>query len=233
MNGVPKLAALAATALLALALAACGGGGSSTSTSGPTAATTSTQKEGATATPAGTGKKAGSGGKKGKSSASHEAKEASEFVPKQHSDSGGGSKQFVVKGGDNSIQEFGGEAGTSELDQAATVLHDFLDARAEKNWAAACSYLSKSMVQSFEQLASRSQQLKGEGCAAVQEALSGKVPASELAKAAKADVGSLRIEGDRAFIIYRGAPEGTFYAISMSKEGGGWKVAGLAGTPLN
>jgi hypothetical protein len=54
-----------------------------------------------------------------------------------------------------------------------------------------------------------------------------------LAKAAKADVGSLRIEGDRAFIVYRGAPKGTFYAISMSKEGGSWKVASLAGTPLN
>jgi len=236
MNGVPKpLSALAATALLALVLAACGSGGGSTSTSPTTAGTTSAQKEGGTTTTAaGAGKKAGSGGNKGKSSDSGEAREASEFVPKQHSDSGGGSKQFrAPKGFDNSIQDYGEEADTSERDEAAVVLHDFLDARAEKNWAAACTYMAKSIIQSFETLAAQSKQTKDKSCAAAQEALSGRVPDSELAKAAKADVGSLRIEGDRAFIIYRGAPQGTFYAISMSKEAGAWKVAALSGTPLN
>lgn len=237
MNGVSKLlAALAATALLALVLAACGSGGGSTSTTGPaTAGTPSTQKEaGTTTTAAGAGKSAGSGKGQGKSGGSGgEAKEASKFVPKQHTDSGGGSKQFMAKGGDNSVQEFGGEADTSELDKAATALHNFLDARAEKNWAAACTYMAKSILQSFETLAAQSKQAKGKGCAATQEALSGRVLKSELESAAKADVGSLRIEGDRAFIIYRGVPKGTVYAISMSKEAGAWKVASLGGTPLN
>jgi hypothetical protein len=53
-----------------------------------------------------------------------------------------------------------------------------------------------------------------------------------LAQAAQADVGSLRIEGDRAFVIYRGV-HGTVFAISMQREGGAWEVASLSGTPLS
>jgi hypothetical protein len=234
MNGAPKLSALAATALLSLALAACGGG-SSTSTTGPSAAaTTSAQKKGTTATAAGNGKKAGSGGKKEKSSASHEAKEASEFVPKQHSDSGGGSKQFrAPKGFDNSVQDYGAEASGSDQGEAATVLHNFLDARAEGNWAATCSYMSKSTVESFEKLAAQSKQIEDRGCGEVLEKLTNPAVKRELREeAAQADVGSLRVEGDRAFIIYRGLNKAVI-AIPMTKEGGSWKVAGLSGTPLN
>lgn len=230
---VPKLAALAVTALLTLALAACGSG-SSTSTTGPSAAATaSTQKEATTAAAAGKGKKAGSAGKEGKSSASREKEEASKFVPKQHSDSGGGSKQFIQKGGDNSVQEFGGEAGTSELDRAATALHNFLDARAAGNWAATCSYMSKSTVESLEKLAAQSKQIEDKGCGGVLEKLTNPAAKQELREeAAQADVGSLRIEGGRAFIIYRGIDKAVI-AIPMTKEGGSWKVAGLSGTPLN
>jgi hypothetical protein len=236
MNGVPKpISVLVATALLALVLAACGSGGSSTSTAGSTAGgSTSTQQEsGTTTTAAGAGEKTGSGKDRGEPGGAHsEAEEASEFAPKHHTDSGGGSKQFEVKGGDNSIQGFGSEATGSDFDEAAAALHNFLDARAEKNWAAACSYTSKGMVQSLETLAVRSKQGNDSSCAASQEALFGGIPSSELAKAAEADVESLRTEGDRAFIIYREA-EGAVAAISMTKEGGIWKVAALSGTPLN
>jgi hypothetical protein len=51
-------------------------------------------------------------------------------------------------------------------------------------------------------------------------------------EAQKADVGSLRTEGDRAFVIYQGIG-GTILAMPMANEEGAWKVASLAGTPLN
>jgi hypothetical protein len=47
-----------------------------------------------------------------------------------------------------------------------------------------------------------------------------------------ADVGSVRVEGDRAFVIYRGVGR-TVFAISMMDEGGDWKVGALAGTPIS
>jgi hypothetical protein len=52
------------------------------------------------------------------------------------------------------------------------------------------------------------------------------------AEAEKANIGSLRIEGEQAFVIYTGI-DGTVLAMPMANEGGDWKVASLAGTPLS
>src|SRR5262249_28784103 len=130
-----------------------------------------------------------------------ERKSVGEFVPKQHSDSGGGAKQFVVKGGDNSVQEFGQDAGSSEFEAVAAALHSFLDARAEQNWAAACTFLSGSIADSLEQLAARSEQGGSKSCAEVLASLTPKsevtAPDGLLVKEAKvADVGAVRVEGD-------------------------------------
>jgi hypothetical protein len=155
---------------------------------------------------------------------------SSDFVPEQHDDSGGGSEQFRIKGGDNSVQEFGEEADASEREEAATALHNFLDARAQGEWAAACDYLASSIAKSLQELAGEG---KAPSCATLLASLTN--PAAKdllLEEAERANVGSLRIEGDRAFIIYRGL-EGEILAISMSEEDGEWKVASLAGTPLN
>jgi hypothetical protein len=156
---------------------------------------------------------------------------ATAFVPKSHQDSGGGSDQFRVEGGDNSVQEFGEEAGPSEFEAAAAALHNFFDARVERNWAAACSYLAGSIRQSFAKIASRAN--RNAGCAATLAALSQKVPTSNLRDAAGANAGSLRVGGDGAFLIYRGAPRGTVYAVPMAKQHGSWKVDSLSGTPLS
>jgi hypothetical protein len=202
-GGWKRPIAAAATLLLTLALVACGGDGDAGST----------------------GTEAGSGG--GASS------EASDFVPKRHQDSGGGSETLRVKGGDNSVQEFGAEAGGSEFERAAAALHDFLDARAAGAWGAACSYVSKSIVESFKQLAAQAQQGDGSSCAAALETLtSPAVMRATKDEAEQADVGSLRVEGERAFLIYRGV-ENTIFAMPMANEGGAWKVGSLLGTPLS
>ncbi len=231
VRGASKLVAVFAALLLAVALAACGGGGSSTSTT--TEATGTGQAEGQPTDAA--SKQAGKSGSEGKSEGSaggggqSKSPGSSAFVPKHHEDSGGGSKQFRVKGGDNSIQEFGGEADASELDAAAAVLHDFLDARAAGDWAAACKYMSKSVIESFEQAATGPAPTS---CKAILEALINP-DAKQLmqAEAAKADVRSLRIEGEQAFAIYTAVGNGAL-AMPMKNENGGWKVASIAGTPL-
>ena len=111
-GGTRPVAALVAAAFRGGAAAACGGGGSSTSTAGSTAVgTTSTQKEGgATATAGGASKKAGSGGIRGSRAPPPKPRKPASSPPKHHTDSGGGRSNFEVKGGDNSVQEFGGEA---------------------------------------------------------------------------------------------------------------------------
>jgi hypothetical protein len=145
--------------------------------------------------------------------------------------SGGGSGQFRVRGGDNSIQDFGEESGESELEEAAASLHDFLVARAGEDWPTACAHLAKTVKQQLEQLASRSSKLSGAGCTRILSALTPPLPARVQRESTIVDAGSLRTEGEQAFLIYRGA-EGVAYAIQMKPEGA-WKVGALSATPLS
>lgn len=234
MRGGPKtLIAACVALLLAAGLVACGGSDSSDSTSTRVDSHSQANAPSGDIAQGGGGNKSGSGSQGKANSDSSRAPDASDFVPKQHSDSGGGSEQFKVKGGDNSVQEFGEEADTSELDAAATALHNFLDARAEGNWAAACNYMSKGMIESLKKLVSQAKEVEDTSCAGILEKLTNPAAkASMKAEAKKADVGSLRMEGEQAFVIYAGT-EGTILAMPMANEGGEWKVAGLAGTPLN
>jgi hypothetical protein len=236
-GGSKTLIAIVAALLLALGIAACGGSDSSTgSTATPAGAQDQTGKSGGRGSSGETSNsrdgESNAAGSEGESSAASSGG-SEDFVPKQHHDSGGGSEQFKVKGGDNSVQEFGAEADTSERDEAAAALHNFLDARAAGDWAAACSYMSKSATESLEKFSSQIKQANATGCAGVFEKLTNPAARGEMrAEAAKADVGSLRIEDEHAFLIYRGVG-GTVLAMPMANEGGSWKVASLAGTPLN
>lgn len=223
---------LVAAALLALGAASCGDGDDSDPDAPPPGMAQeeeagsgggdgAAREEGEGAGEPGAG--SGRGGVPGDSSGS--------FTPRSHEDSGGGAEQFRVRGGDNSIQDFGSEAGGSEFERAAAALHGYLDARAQGAWAAACSYLSSDTRRMLAKFASQSKRLKGRGCAATLAAFSAGAKGALRAEANRADAGSLRVEGERGFVIYRGV-EKTVFAIPMAREDGGWKVAALAPTPL-
>lgn len=223
--GIAPTAALG-IALLALALSGCGDSGGETEPS--TAAPAESPSEGNVEK---------GEPRKGSSTESGERGGGSTGPgPKVHAAplkvSGGGSAQYRVRGGDNSVQEFGEESDETELEEAAATLHGYLVARAEEDWAAACAKLSESVEEQLQALASRSKGLKGEGCAAILGALTPKLPPSARRESTIVDAGSLRLEGDQAFLIYRGA-EGKTYTVLMAPEDGAWKVGSLAATPLS
>lgn len=229
-GGIRPTAALVAAILATAALAACGDSGSGTTASVNSTGTTTTpptsKQSGAEAGPNGSGD---GGSKSKKSDGSGGSSPEVETAPLKVS--GGGSGQYRVKGGDNSIQDFGEESDESELEEAAASLHEFLVARAEEGWSTACSHLAKTAAQQLQQLAS-SGKLSGAGCAGILAALTPSLPAKVQKESTIVDAGSLRTEGEQAFLIYRGA-EGTVYAISMTQESGTWKVGALAATPLS
>jgi len=227
------MVALAAL-LIAVGVAACGGGDSSSSTTTEASQEQTEGKPSQDASKQGSAKSdEGKSGSGGEGQADSPGPSASKFTPKHHSDSGGGSTPYKTKGGDNSVQEFGEEASSSEFTAAAATLHNFLDARAEGNWAATCNYVSKTITESLEKLASQAKQLKDKSCAALLKALTNPAAVPALKTEAKqANVRSLRTEGEQAFVLYTG-PHGTILAMPMANEGGTWKVSSLAGTPLN
>lgn len=233
-RGTRLVAALAAAVLLAVAVSACGGSGSGTSSS--TSASAGASEKGAgkggEASPekgqAGDGEGgSGEGGSDGSSGGGQTRRQAPVAPLKV---SGGGSGQFRVEGGDNSIQDFGEEGDEGELEEAARVLHDFYVARAEKDWSAACARLSKSLVRQLETLAAQAKS-GDKSCPTTLAALTPPLSPAVQRETTVVDAGSLRVEGDRGFLIYRGAGK-TVYAINMAHEGG-WKVAALSGVPLS
>lgn len=206
MRGVSKFALLlAVAALLASGLVACGGGDSSDSTAALTAATTEESTTGAS-----------SDDKGGDDQGADDSSSADD-----------GSASFRTAGGDNSIQDFGEEADSGELDEASTVLSSYLDARANDDWVKQCALLAAATVAPLEQLASRSAQFKGKGCAAILEGLMSRVPASTRANTLTDGLAALRVEEDRGFALYHGAG-GVDYFVPMTKEDGQWKLGSIA-----
>lgn len=147
-------------------------------------------------------------------------------------DSGGGADRFRVPEGDNSIQGFGEEASDSERESAAVVLHAFLQAQANERWTAACFYLAEDVLEQLRQLADQVEGADGKGCPETLEAISPPVSRAAAAELTDVDVGSLRVEDERAFILYEGAA-GETYTVNMADEDGEWKVASLAPVPLS
>lgn len=232
MRGALKtLAGALAVFLLAVGLVACGGGGDD---SGSTSAEVGGQTQGESPSSSEQSGGEGKAGKEGRSEGSgSETDEATHFVPRHHNDSGGGAAQYEEKGGDNSVQEFGEEAESSEFEAAAAALHNFLDARAEQNWAATCNHIAANLIESFEELATQAKQLEDRGCAGVLEKLVNPAAKQAIeAEAQQADVRSVRSEGDQAFVIYA-TTDGSVMLMPMVNEDGAWKVSSLAGSSLN
>ena len=226
-----------AVALLALGASACGSGSSPDSTARDASAAATAQGGGEAGTPG--GESGSASGKGGSGSAGSESSgsgkvpgdTSASFQPRSHRDSGGGAAQFETKGGDNSIQESGSETSGGEFAQAAAALHDYLDARAAHAWAAACESLFAGVTEQLSQLTGAGGQGRKPGCAEALADLSAGIPDSALREAAVADAGSLRAEGDRGFLLFKGA-HGAGYFVPMAREGGEWKVAAIAPSAL-
>jgi hypothetical protein len=224
-------AALVVVLVLAASLGGCGGSDSSDSTEATSTSTTSAQNRDESRDDEGSGDKAQGRDEPQDQTRSQGKDEVSppENVATPLEVSGGGSEQFRVKGGDNSIQEYGEESDESELQEVAEIVHGFYVARALGEWSEACSYLSARLREQFEQLASKSDV---KGCAPFLEAFTTDLPASVWREITEVDAGSLRHDGDQAFLIYRGAKD-VVYAMPLHQEDGEWKVGALSASALS
>lgn len=130
----------------------------------------------------------------------------------------------TVKGGDNSVQEYGVEAGEPQRTEASIALASYLGARAEEDWSAACSLLARQPTEQLERLAGG----KADCAEVLRETAKG---ASSMPGSQIAEVLSFRgegdISGDPSYLIFTGPPGQTLFSMPMYLQGGAWKV-GLA-----
>ncbi|HET9152753.1 MAG TPA: hypothetical protein VFN85_01395 [Solirubrobacterales bacterium] len=215
--------------LLCLGIAACGSSSSSSISTDRSQSTTSAAAENQAAESGSSGSAGSNSGSAGRGDGKSVSKQPV-FKPQPHHDSGGGSGQFEAKGGDNSIEEFGEETSGSEFEEAAAALHDYLDARAQRAWAAACRYLAAGVTKELIAQLAQGRGSPAPTCAGLLAGFSTGLPQAVLREAAVADVGSLRVEGDRGFLLYHGAGRAPYF-ISMAREEGHWKVAAIGPSP--
>ena len=120
-----------------------------------------------------------------------------------------------------SIRAFGSEVEGEEATEITFALVQFLTAKANADWATACSRLYTPLRERFEQIA------KGRGCAEAFGALMGQASRAGRAEQARIDVSSIRRgEGNRAFVIYK-TPDTLSADMPMYVEDGVWKVAAI------
>lgn len=138
----------------------------------------------------------------------------------------------TVKGGDNSVQEYGVEADESERTEAAIALQGYLNARAQEDWPTACSLLAKRPMQQIEKIQSAAaKQGQDPGSCAATLALLRETQAEAIKQAQITEVLSFRgqgdLSGDPSYLIFVAPPSKTLYSMPMYLQGGSWKV-GLA-----
>ncbi len=144
--------------------------------------------------------------------------------------SASGSDQFRDKT-DSSLLDFGKEAGDTELGEATKAVHGYFLARSREDWQAACAQLSQAMLAKIEHLATSATDLADKSCPSFLGTFTS-LSEQERRDGTVVDAGSLRLQGDHAFLIYYGAHE-IVYAMPLSREGAVWKLASLSSKRLS
>lgn len=207
-GATPVSSALAAL-LVAASLAGCGSGSdtSSISTSASGAETAAPQPEG--------GRTAGNGSSDGGGGAA--AERNSDSKPESH-----------FEGGEEDVEEFGTEAEGAAKDAAFAAEQRYLSAVAGRDYAEACALLSKSLTGSLEAMVKPGRRL---ACGQILGRLLSPTASRVSAQQAEGEVFKVRVEGDRAIVVFR-APGARLWALPLSREGGAWKVTTLGASIL-
>ncbi len=128
------------------------------------------------------------------------------------------------------ILSFGEKGNEAEVEAAGKVVSGYLAARSNEDSAAACSYMSRRLI---EMISVESDQPGKSGCVAGVENLAALSSLSEVEEAGEIDPKSVRLSrnGKRAFLIYDDA-YGDVYAMLMRPEGDVWNIHGFEATRL-
>ena len=217
--------ALLTLVLVVPALAGCGGGGDGSSS---TAASTAER----TVTTQSTGEEKQQAAAKPKPPRQPKRQSAAEGDPTP------GAKAVapdvpVVKGSDNSIQEFGTEGEADPREQATATLRAYLSALGAGEWERACAQASTEFSQDLVKLLGQAQGIeKPQDCTAALALLGAKAPEAALRVPPPEEALSFRVEGEHAYLIYRDA-KGAAMFIAMADDDGQWKVNVLTPEPFS
>lgn len=145
--------------------------------------------------------------------------------------SSGGSDQFRDKT-DSPLLDFGEESSNAEVEAATETVQGFFGARSREAWPAACAQLSRAVLAKIGHLATSATDLADRSCPSFLGAFTELTDQERRESTVVEAGGSLRQQGDHAFLIYFGAHEAV-YAMPLTREGESWKLASLSSKALS
>ncbi|HET6570524.1 MAG TPA: hypothetical protein VFG58_03450 [Solirubrobacterales bacterium] len=132
------------------------------------------------------------------------------------------------------IRRSGHEATGKQAKQVEAVVLGYLGALAGREWSKACSYLAK-QVRQLRAAVARGQGASescADGVRALAEERSSSGGSGGLADLAKAEVSSVRTEGERGYVFYE-VPASGEYAAAVTRQGGHWRVSIPTEVPMS
>ncbi len=133
------------------------------------------------------------------------------------------------RGGEKSIEEFGGEAQGSARTVLLNTFRGYFRALVRREFAAACVDLSETVQRSVEQLAGKG--AKSRTCASLLPGILVPGYATVAREQASARVTKVRVKGDQAFVVFH-APGAKLYQLALVREGGRWRATTIASSVL-
>lgn len=131
--------------------------------------------------------------------------------------------EFVIPGGDNTIQYFGREGSAKEREEASQVVIAWDRARAAEKWKKDCSYLSRPYIDLVVTDAEGTSKGKATNCVEALEFF-GPLASGEFGQTTTGPIDSLRISQKTGYAQYHGR-KGIDWIVPLEKEDGKWKVA--------
>jgi|SRR5690348_3239901 len=136
----------------------------------------------------------------------------------------GPTREFLIRGDDNSVQIFGREATKAEREQASRVIQAWMKARASQNWKKDCSYLSRRYIHSL--VPEDAEQVTHGRIKTCPQALAyfGHEASGSYKNNLTGPIDSLRVEEGRGYAQYHGN-DGHDWILNVELENGRWLVA--------
>jgi hypothetical protein len=141
----------------------------------------------------------------------------------------GPTRQFIVPGGDNLVQEYGREATVSERMQASSVIQGWMRARAARDWPKVCRYLHRATVKSLLHVVaarSHAQHVEVRSCADALALWTDELPPRWFVDTMTGPIASLRVGQGHGYGQYHGRG-GRDWIVAVRREGPRWKVSEL------
>jgi hypothetical protein len=159
----------------------------------------------------------GCGGNGSSSSASSNAPDPFANYPE------GPTRQFIIPGGNNRVQVYGREASALERKEVSARIHKWMRARAARDFATDCKYLSQRLIKGIVSDAETGSNGKVKTCPATLAYLGSTASGDYKNTLGNLPIVSFRVRGGFGYAQYHGR-DGNDWIVPMNREHGKWLV---------